>query len=115
MVEFAVGHRPPTIVEFVEIAVEAKERAKQCGSRKCIERGKLVDAVLERGAGEHEGVRLRSRLIAWVVLALQFLMRWASSSTTTSGWRKRVLTSSASAEHLLVVDDGEGREVGVVP
>ncbi len=56
LAEVPVADGPAALVELVELAVEAEEGAEQGGIEKLHDRVDLVDAVLERRAGEDERV-----------------------------------------------------------
>ena len=55
--EVLVVDRTAALVELVEFAVEAEQRAEQLRIEVLDDGIELVDAVLERRAGQHEGMR----------------------------------------------------------
>ena len=55
-VQVAVTDRAAPLVQLVEIAVETEQGAEELGVQELDDRVDLVDSVLERGAGEDEGV-----------------------------------------------------------
>ena len=60
--EVLVVDRAAALVELVEVAVEAEQRADQLRVEVLDDRIELVDAVLDRRAGQHEGVGRAQRL-----------------------------------------------------
>jgi hypothetical protein len=54
LVEVPVAGGPAALVELVELAVEAEEGPEQGGTEELQDRVDLVDAVLQRRAGEDE-------------------------------------------------------------
>ena len=55
--EVLVVDRPAALVELVEVAVETEQRPEQLRIEVLDDRVELVDAVLDRRAGQHEGDR----------------------------------------------------------
>src|SRR6185369_235836 len=68
-----VARRPAAVVKQVEVAVEAEERAEDRRIEELDDRVDLVDAVLDRRAGQDEGVGAREALDGLGGLALPVL------------------------------------------
>ena len=104
--EVLVVDRPAALVELVEVAVEAEQRPEQLGIEILHDRIELVDAVLDRRAGQHEGVGRAQRLDPPRRLGLPVLDALRLVEHDDVGLQYRVDVRGV-AQHLLVVDDGE--------
>ena len=62
LVEVLVADRTAAFVKVVKIAIEAEQRTQQAGIEVLHDRVDLVDAVLDRRAGQHERIGRRQRL-----------------------------------------------------
>ena len=104
--EVLVVDRAAALVEFIEVAVEAEQRPEQLRIEVLDDRVELVDAVLDRRAGQHEGVRRAQRLDPARRLCLPVLDALRLVEHDDVG-REEAVDVVGVAKHLLVVDDGE--------
>jgi hypothetical protein len=56
MIKVLIPDRTAPVVEFVEVAVEAEQRAQQARIKVLDDRVDFVDAILDRRAGKHKRV-----------------------------------------------------------
>ena len=112
LVEVLVAGRPAALVELVEVAVEAEQRPENLGVEILDDRIGLVDPVLERRAGEDEGVGRDERLHLPRGLGLPVLDALGLVENDHVGLEKAVDVVGV-AHHLLVVDEREegGRRI----
>ena len=106
LVEVAVTDGPSSVIEFVEIPVEAKQRAEDSGVKEIHQRVEFVDAVLNGRAGEHEGIAAfqtfhRLRCLGGPVLDSLGLIQDNHFGSKDS------INVEAVAHHLFVVGDSE--------
>lgn len=106
LAQVLVSHRPAALVQLVEVAVEAEEGAEDPGIQELDDGVEIVDAVLQRRAGQDEGVpalqaldRLR-RLGAPVLDPLRLVQ-------DDRVRRQQALEVLAVGHHLLVVGQVE--------
>ena len=104
--EVLVVDRPAALVELVEVAVEAEQRPDQFGVEVLDDRIELVDAVLDRRAGQHEGIGRAQRFHPPRGLDLPVLDALRLVEHDHVGMQYLVDVRGV-AEHLLVVHDGE--------
>lgn len=104
--EILVLDRTSALVELVELAVETEQRAEQIRIEILDDRIELVDPVLDRRAGQHEGVRRAERLHA----ARRFRRPVLDALRLVEHDDVRLqyfVDVGGVAQHLLIVDDGE--------
>jgi hypothetical protein len=58
-IEVLIADRPPAFVQLIEVAVEPEQRPQQPGVQELDDGIDLIDAVLDRRAGQHERIRRR--------------------------------------------------------
>ena len=109
LIEVAVPAGASPFVQFVKLAVETKQRPEHGGIQEIHQRMQLVNPVLNRRAGENEGVTAAETfdglrgLRAPVLDALGFVEHHDL-------WVEPRIDFERVGQHLLVVDDGkEGR------
>ena len=104
--EVLVVDRAAPLVEFVEVAVETEQRPDQFWVEVLDDRIELVDAVLDRRAGQHEGIGRAQRFDPPRGLDLPVLDALRLVEHDHVGMQYLVDVPRV-AEHLLVVHDGE--------
>ena len=104
--EVLVVDRPAALVELIEVAVEAEQRPDQLRIEELDDGIELVDAVLDRRAGQYEGVGRAQRLDPSRRLGLPVLdaLRLVEHDDVR---RENGVDVVGVGEHLLVVDDVE--------
>lgn len=112
-VELAVSGGFAALVEFVEIAVEAEQRAEHGGIEEIHQRMQLVDAVLDGRAGQHEGVAALEALDGLARLGVPILDALRLVEHHHVGPQARVDIQGV-AHHLLEVGHREKRRVVAV-
>ena len=107
-IQVAITDRPPAVIQVVEFAVESEQRAEHGGIEEIHQRMQLVNPVLNRCAGENEGVTAAEtfdglgRLGAPVLDPLRFVKHHNIGPETGVDFER-------VGQHLLVIDDGEER------
>ena len=114
LVEVAVTHGAATLVEFVEVAVEAEQRSEHGRIEEGHQRVDLVDAVFDRRAGEDEGVAAAQALDGLRGLGVPVLDPLRFVQDHDVGLQPLVDVQRVG-QHLLVIDDGEERRGGIAP
>jgi len=110
--QISVIDRSSALVEAVEIAVEAEQRADQFRVQILNDGIEFVDAVLQRRAGEDEGVGRAQRLDLARGLGVPVLDPLRLVEDHDFGGQ-HLVDGFGVAEHLLVVDDGEERRLAI--
>ena len=110
--EILVVDRPSTLVELIEVAVEAKQRPDQFGIKVLDDRIELIDAVFHWRTAQHEGVRRAQRLHLAGCLDLPVLDALGFVENDHVGTQDLV-NIRRIAEHLLVVHDVEEGRLAV--
>ena len=108
LVQIAVAERAAPVVQLVELPVEAKERTEEVGVQELDDGVDLVDPVLERRAGQDEGVAALELLYRSSGLRLPVLDTLGLVEDDYIG-PQRSEQIFAVGNHLLVVAEGEER------
>ena len=106
LVEVLVADRPAAFVEVVKIAIEAEQRTQQARIEVLHDRVDLVDAVLDRRAGEHERIGRCQRLHRARRLGVPVLDPLRLVEDDDVGPQRAVDVGGVD-DDLLVVDHGE--------
>ena len=106
LVEVAVTDGPSSVIEFVEIPVEAKQRPENSGVKEIHQRVELVDAVLNGCSGEHEGIAAFQTLHRLGRLGGPVLNSLGLIQDNHVGFEDSI-DVEAVAHHLFVVRDSE--------
>ena len=112
--EIAVAYGTAAVVELVKVAVEVKERAEDLRIEVLHDGIGLVDPVLQRRAGEHEGERRPQRFHLPRRLGLPILDALSLIQDHHVGL-EQAIDLVGVAHHLLVVDQREESRLGIEP
>ena len=114
LLQIPIAGRPSALIQFIELAVEAKQRPENRGIEKGHQRMNIVDAIFDRSAGKDEGIAALQpldrlgRLGAPVLDALRFIQ--------DDDIRLEMLVDvERIRQHLFVIDDGEKGSGGIQP
>ena len=107
-VEIAVAGRAAAVVQFVKLAIEAKQGAQHGRIKEIHERVEFVNAVLDGCAGKHESVTAAQAFDGLGGLGAPVLDALGFIQHDDVGLEPRV-DLQRIGQHLLVVDNSEER------